>query len=146
MAETDPKLVASLAQAEIIRDETNPDEPLHAVLSNLIQQAQLTQKKLNRLIRRSDATEEKLVETNRNMETLTVSLSRFVPKTVVDALMRGEGEQLAGVDRKNLTVFFSDIVGFSTIASRQEPEPLAEVADGIFHRHVGNLQCLWRHA
>ena len=80
MAETDPKLVASLAQAEIIRDETNPDEPLHAVLSNLIQQAQLTQKKLNRLIRRSDATEEKLVETNRNMETLTVSLSRFVRK------------------------------------------------------------------
>lgn len=132
MAETDPKLVASLAQAEIIRDETNPDEPLYAVLSNLIQQAQLSQKKLNRLIRRSDATEEKLVETNRNMETLTVSLSRFVPKTVVDALMRGEGEQLAGVDRKNLTVFFSDIVGFSTIASRQEPEPLAELLMDYF--------------
>ena len=132
MAETDPKLVASLAQAEIIRDEINPDEPLYAVLSNLIQQAQLSQKKLNRLIRRSDATEEKLVETNRNMETLTVSLSRFVPKTVVDALMRGEGEQLAGVDRKNLTVFFSDIVGFSTIASRQEPEPLAELLMDYF--------------
>ena len=45
MAETDPKLVASLAQAEIIRDETNPDEPLHAVLSNLIQQAQLDPEK-----------------------------------------------------------------------------------------------------
>ena len=66
------------------------------------------------------------------METLTVSLSRFVPKTVVDALMRGEGEQLAGVDRKNLTVFFSDIVGFSTIASRQEPEPLAELLMDYF--------------
>ena len=127
MSSTDPKLLASLAQAERIRDDLSPDEPLYTALSNLIQQAQLTQKKLDRLIRRSDATEEKLVETNRNMETLTVSLSRFVPKTVVDALMRGEGEQLAGVDRKNLTVFFSDIVGFTTIASRQEPEPLAEL-------------------
>ena len=127
MAEQDPKLVSALAQAEILRDETDPKSPLFTVLSNLIQQAQLGQKRLNRLIRRSDATEEKLFEANRKMETLTVSLSRFVPQTVVDALMRGEGEQLAGVDRKNLTVFFSDIVGFTSIATRQEPEPLADL-------------------
>ncbi|MGC6484407.1 MAG: adenylate/guanylate cyclase domain-containing protein [Candidatus Puniceispirillales bacterium] len=132
MVDTDPKLVSALAQAEILRDETDPDDPRHAVLTSLIEQARLGQKRLNRLIRRSDATEEKLFEANRKMETLTVSLSRFVPQTVVNALMRGEGEQLAGVSRKNLTVFFSDIVGFTTIASRQEPEPLAELLMDYF--------------
>lgn len=146
MSEADPKFIAALAKAEVLLEETDPASSLHHVLANLIRQAELGQKKLNRLIRRSDATEEKLFEANRKMETLTISLSRFVPQTVVDALMRGEGEQLAGVDRKNLTVFFSDIVGFTTIASRQEPEPLAELLMEYFtemteicSRHGGTL-------
>jgi len=61
-------------------------------------------------------------------------LMRFVPQTVVDVLMKGgaDVEQVAEIRRRNLTVFFSDIKGFSTIASRHEPETMARLLMDYF--------------
>lgn len=146
MSATDAKLLKAIAWAEALLTDLEDGSSNHAVVDGLIAQARQSQRKLDRLTRRSDATEAKLFETNRKLENITRSLSRFVPQTVVDALMRGETDQVARIDRRNLTVFFSDIVGFTQIASRQEPEPLAALLMDYFtamteicNRHGGTL-------
>lgn len=127
MAAESSKLAAAIAQVDALAAGLDDKDPNRQMLRSLIDHAQRNQRRLDRLIKRSDATEEKLVEANRTLETITTTLSRFVPQTVVDALTQGGAEQVAKIDRRNLTVFFSDIVGFSTIATRQEPETLAQL-------------------
>ena len=121
------KLNALMARAEDLAAGRPDDDPVKTLLADMLAQAQTTQRRLDRLVKRSDATEEKLFDANRSLETITENLSRFVPETVVNALMNGGHEQVAEIKRRNLTVFFSDIVGFSTIATRKEPETLAHL-------------------
>ncbi|MCE2518163.1 MAG: adenylate/guanylate cyclase domain-containing protein, partial [Alphaproteobacteria bacterium] len=127
MASESAKLAAAIAQVDMLAADLDDNDPKAQALRNLIDHAQRNQRRLDRLIKRSDATEEKLVEANRSLETITTNMARFVPQTVVDALTQGGAEQVAETTRRNLTVFFSDIVGFSTMASRQEPETLAQL-------------------
>ena len=127
MLGNDAKLIAAIAQANLILETLDPDDPKALIIKNLVSYTERNQRRLDRLTKRSDATEAKLFETNNMLETITTSLSRFVPQTVADALMNGGAEQVSKIDRRNLTVFFSDIVGFSTLASRQEPETVAQL-------------------
>jgi adenylate cyclase len=54
------------------------------------------------------------------------SFSRYVPTEVVgDLLARGEEARL-GVEYRRLTIFFSDIDGFTRIAEHMEPDRLVE--------------------
>lgn len=89
-------------------------------------------RQLNRLVRLSDATEEKLTLTNNKLAALTENLARFVPQTVVDKLMQSGSEQLVSKDRRQLTVFFSDIVGFTSMTERLEPEQLSTLLVDYF--------------
>lgn len=127
MSASNSKLTALIARAQDAVADQHLDPSSKLIIDDLIAQAELTQRRLDRLVKRSDATEEKLFEANKSLETITENLSRFVPETVVKALMQGGHEQVAEIKRRNLTVFFSDIVGFSTIATRKEPETLAHL-------------------
>ena len=89
-------------------------------------------RQLDRLIRLSDANAEKLVKTNERLATLTANLSRFVPKTVVDKLQAPDSPRIAHKERRELTVFFSDIVGFTGMTERMEPEDLASLLVDYF--------------
>jgi class 3 adenylate cyclase len=126
------KLAAAIDRAKTMLAELDADDPKSLAVNNLIHCAERTQRQLDGLIKRSDATEEKLFHINKTLETITTTLSRFVPQTVVDALMQGGIEDVVKIDRRNLTVFFSDIVGFSSIATRQEPETLAQLLTEYF--------------
>lgn len=128
------KLTKALAQAEMVLAGLDDDDPVALALQAMMAEAQQSQRRLDRLIKRADATEESLFKTNKTLETITKSLVRFVPQTVVDVLMKGgsDVEQVAAIRRRNLTVFFSDIKGFSTIASRHEPETLARLLMDYF--------------
>lgn len=121
------KLAALIERAQDIADHADTDADIAHVIKDLIAQAEGGQKRLDRLVKRSDATEAKLFDANKSLETITENLSRFVPETVARKLMNDGHEQLASIKRCNLTVFFSDIIGFSTIATRQEPEVLAHL-------------------
>ena len=110
MSASGSKLNALIMRAEEISAQQADHDPVKLLLTDLVSQAQMTQRRLDRLVKRSDATEEKLFEANRSLETITENLSRFVPETVVKALMQGGQEQVAEIKRRNLTVFFSDIV------------------------------------
>lgn len=127
MVMKNPELAAAIDSVKIVLDGLDDDDPSRRQISSLIDYAQRNQRHLDRLIKRSDAIEEKLVQNNKTLETMTKTLSRFVPQTVVDALTQGGVDEVTKIDRRNLTVFFSDIVGFSSIATRQEPETLAQL-------------------
>ena len=128
------KLMKAIAQAELLLADLDDQDPTAIALKAMMVEAQQNQRRLDRLIKRADATEENLFKTNKTLETITKSLMRFVPQTVVDVLMKGgaDVEQVAAIRRRNLTVFFSDIKGFSTIASRHEPETMARLLMDYF--------------
>ena len=126
------KGAALIARAKEIANDAETGAEHANMIKALIDLAETGQRRLDRLVKRSDATEAKLFEANQSLETITENLSRFVPETVVSKLMDEGHEQLAAIKRRNLTVFFSDIVGFSTIATRQEPETLAHLVMEYF--------------
>ena len=67
-----------------------------------------------------------LEKTNEEQRLYAYKLSRYLPKTVTDSLQTGK-ELEVKTERKRLTVFFSDIVGFSALAEELEAETLAEL-------------------
>ena len=134
MSGASAKFLKAIAEAEALLARLDDKDPMAITLKTMMTEAQQSQKRLDRLIKRADATEENLFKTNKTLETITKSLMRFVPQTVVDVLMKGgaDVEQVAEIRRRNLTVFFSDIKGFSTIASRHEPETMARLLMDYF--------------
>lgn len=104
----------------------------HTHLKDLIKLYEKQTRHLNRLTKLSDATQEKLTVANDTMSKLTRNLSRFVPDTVVKELASEGAEQLPDYKREKLTVFFSDIVGFTSLTAQLEPELLASVMTDYF--------------
>ena len=85
------------------------------------------------LVKLSDATEAKLTQTNDALESLAQNLSRYVPQTVVDLLLDDHTEDdFSRSSRRDITAFFSDVVGFTSMAERLEPEQLSELLSDYF--------------
>ncbi len=85
---------------------------------------------------------------DRNVQELNraTRLRRYVSPQIADSILAGEIHATLAPSRKLLTVFFSDIRGFTELAERMEPEHLVdelneyltEMADIIF-RHGGTI-------
>jgi adenylate cyclase len=54
------------------------------------------------------------------------TFSKFVSKTVVDELLKSPEKLKLGGEKKKVTVFFSDIRGFTTMSERMTPELLVD--------------------
>lgn len=98
----------------------------------LTKQYEKQTRQLNRLTKLSDGTQAKLTQANETMNNLLRNLQRFVPDVVVESLMRDGAEQIAANRREKITVFFSDIVGFTTLTERLDPERLAPLMTDYF--------------
>jgi len=72
-------------------------------------------------------TQEELAEKNRLLEDLSSKLSRYLSPQVYDSIFRGEQNVEITSKRKKLTVFFSDIVGFTETADSLESEELTNL-------------------
>ena len=120
------KITQQLQSDDIDKDNLTAD------LEALIKLYHKQDRQLDRLTKLSDNTQAKLSKTNAKLEKLLRNLSRFVPDAVVDLLMREGGEQLPKNSREKITVFFSDIVGFTGITERLEPERLAPLMTEYF--------------
>ena len=116
----------------LVSAETPNRDALRTTADALLKQFQRQSRQLDRLVRLSDATAEKLTKSNNQLSALTRNLARFVPETVVDSLMKSGDEQLAGTKRRQLTVFFSDIVGFTGMTEQLEPEELSQLLMDYF--------------
>ena len=127
------KTETMIARLEALLTAQTPDqEALRDCAAALLDQFRRQSRQIDRLVKLSDANEEKLTSTNATLSSLTRNLARFVPETVVDSLMKSGGEQLAGTERRQLTVFFSDIVGFTSMTEQLEPEQLSTLLMDYF--------------
>lgn len=61
-----------------------------------------------------------------NMKNGLRSFKKFVPAELVSELITLHKEAVLGAEKKNLTIFFCDIVGFTTISESMSPEELAK--------------------
>jgi class 3 adenylate cyclase len=85
--------------------------------------------------------QDELLEMNRNLEQKVKeqvdqierlnSMKRYISPQVAERLI-SEGTTVGQIKRKNLTVFFSDIRGFTKIAEEMEPEELLEMLNKYF--------------
>ncbi|MEW5772447.1 MAG: adenylate/guanylate cyclase domain-containing protein [Thermodesulfobacteriota bacterium] len=82
----------------------------------------------------------------REMEALSRKLARYLSPQVYQSIFEGSTEARIESRRKRLTVFFSDIVGFTTATERMEAEAMSallnaylEAMSGIVHKHGGTI-------
>lgn len=68
----------------------------------------------------------RVVNEQKEKKYIRQTFSKFVSKSVVDELLRDPSKVKLGGDKKNLTVLFSDIRGFTSISERLTPEELVE--------------------
>jgi class 3 adenylate cyclase len=97
---------------------------------------------LNRTSRQLSSLYEGLSELNSNLEKTieeqvtqlqrTEQLRRYVSPQVADAILAGEQPLAFASVRRNLTILYSDIRGFTQIAERMEPEELVDALNEYF--------------
>ncbi|MCW2754623.1 MAG: hypothetical protein JWQ32_2034 [Marmoricola sp.] len=72
-------------------------------------------------------------------------IRRYAPPAVADRIEHGDST-VGTAQRLRVTIFFADVVGFTTLADRLDPEALAEIMNDylgsvaeIIERHLGTL-------
>ena len=109
-------------------------KPVDPVLLGARVRAGLTKKRLHDLQRRHVKEVDRL---NRRLEARVVEqmaelirtgeLKRFLPHQVAEGLLAGRLTPDGGFERRKLTFLFADMVGFTDLSDRLEPEELSDV-------------------
>ena len=84
----------------------------------------------NRLLAEKQRTEEankRITEQNRMLESLSTQLSKYLSPQVYSSIFSGEQQVAIASKRKKLTVFFSDIAGFTETTDSLESEELTSL-------------------
>jgi len=88
---------------------------------------------LHRQRRLSESLAARLVAAEADLQHLQEACSRLAPAGVVQRLADRTATAPAA-ERKVVTALFADLVGFTALSERLEPEPLARVLNGYFQR------------
>jgi PAS domain S-box-containing protein len=87
-----------------------------------------------------------LDEKNQELQALSAKLAKYLSKQVYDSIFTGRTDVRVESYRKNLTVFFSDVQGFTEITDSMEAEPLSDLLNrylsemsAIAHRYGGTI-------
>lgn len=145
-------------EQEILRDceallADQPDTVKAADYRLLTSEYSRLHKNLQRLIRISDKNEarlhsvsEELESEKHKLEGLAEQLSRYLPKQIYESIFNSDQITEIKTQRKLLTVFFSDIQGFTRISSVVQPEVLTHYINAYFSemseiasRHGGTI-------
>jgi class 3 adenylate cyclase len=59
-------------------------------------------------------------------------IRRYVPAQVADSIISGSAQTTARHERRKLTIFFSDLCGFTDISEELEPEDLSQILNEYF--------------
>lgn len=70
--------------------------------------------------------------TTRGLESLQRSFSRFAPDDVVEEVIAHGVSRTA--ERREVTILFADLVGFTRLSDRVDPGTLVEILNGYFER------------
>lgn len=74
-----------------------------------------------------DQREAELAEKSQALEQLSIQLAKYLSPQIYDSIFSGRQEVKVASSRKKLTIFFSDIVGFTETADRLESEELSQL-------------------
>ena len=85
------------------------------------QSVQVIDKKTREIVKTIRVTEEK------GKKFIKQTFSHFVTQSVVDELLANPDKIKLGCERKECTVFFSDVAGFTTISEQMSPEALVKL-------------------
>ena len=71
---------------------------------------------------------------------------QYIPRELVDEMSQSDEEFTLAGERREMTVFFSDVRGFTTISEKMEPEDLCDLINDILtpvtriiHEHKGTI-------
>ncbi len=78
---------------------------------------------------------EALAQKNEMLESLSAKLAKYLSRQVYESIFEGRTEVKVASYRKKLTVFFSDIQGFTELTDRMEPEPLSQ----LLNRYLSDM-------
>jgi len=91
----------------------------------------------------------RLAQAHDRLEIAHGLIRRYVPEQVADAVLSDTPEAIDRHERRKLTIFFSDLVGFTDLSDELEPEDLAMVLHDYFtemsaiaRRHGGTVDDL----
>src|SRR5262249_31273155 len=79
------------------------------------------------LVERWRDSESRLARTTEQLAQANDLISRYVAAQVAEHILLGHHDVLERHDRRKITLFFSDIRGFSDVADRMEPEDLSRI-------------------
>jgi adenylate cyclase len=102
---------------------------------------------LGRARRQSERLRERLDSASAELERLEHAFARFAPHAVVEEVI-ARGVSTRG-ERKEVTVLFADLVGFTPLTERVDPATLVRILNGYFERmsraiseHQGHISTL----
>ncbi|MEY3665748.1 MAG: Adenylate cyclase 1 [Pseudomonadota bacterium] len=87
---------------------------------------------LKKVLAESDTQRALATEALHRLEALSAQLAKYLPPQVHDALVSGRQDTGIATRRKKLTVFFSDIKGFTQTSESLQPEALTEYLNEYF--------------
>lgn len=96
----------------------------------MMRHADHNEAELNRLAHRLKVTNEELEAKNEALEGLSAKLSKYLSPQLYGSLFSGTQSATLAATRKELTVFFADIVDFTSLAETMEPEELVNLLNG----------------
>ncbi len=73
-----------------------------------------------------------LQEKNKKLEVISKTLAKYLPRQLWDSVLAEEGQRSIGAKRKQLTVFFGDIVGFTRLSQELQPDQLKYILNDFF--------------
>ena len=81
-----------------------------------------TERELADLAHKQRAASDEISAKNRELETLSVKLAKYLSPQIYQSIFTGRQEVTIAARRKKLSVLFADLVGFTEITERLEPE------------------------
>lgn len=74
---------------------------------------------------RTDTLDRLVAERTSKLESVAKRLAKYLSPQIYNSIFKAKGDVQAALARKNLTIFFSDIAGFTDISDSMEPERLS---------------------
>jgi class 3 adenylate cyclase len=100
-----------------------------------IQQMRLDSKSIKAAVnRRSAIYELRVLEGNFRSMLLTIkSFQKYIPKRIVEDLIKNQREAALGLSRRTCSVFFMDVEGFTSLSEKLQPEALVNIMCDMFN-------------